>query len=874
MHIKQLSWPLLTAALLLTFSCTQELIENVEEDSSSDVEVSEESNYDQGVAVVKFSEEMASLIGDQLSAGSTVTKSSAINEIFQNYGVISARRVFPDDERWIERQHREGMHLWYEITFDENAVTPTKAADGFAAIEGVELAEPSPKVASHAMNDEYYSQQWHLSSDYDINVEAVWENYTKGDPDVIVCVVDGGVDPSHPDLQQAFIEGGSGGSWNFYTNSSRIVGEGHGTHVAGIIGATSNNGTGVAGIAGGDYAAGVEGVKIMSCQVFYGDYSASNARFAEAIEYGADNGALISQNSWGNTYNTEAEAAAGTLPSVTKAAIDYFIKYAGCDNDGNQLADSKMKGGLVCFSSGNDGWKYGIPASYDPVIAVGAIDADGTRAYYSNYGDWVDICAPGTDIMSTYYDSGSTYARVSGTSMACPMISGVAALVISYQGGQGFTVEDLEECLLSTATYDKVFSSGIGPFVDALGAVLHGIQDPPADLESFSASTQSNNINVTWNVPAGTSDGASSAYGATIFASTNKSSIDNLDPVDPASDVEYGSIVTSANAIGESVTGTLTVENFNTDYYVTVVPFNYGSNYSETVLAAQSVTTGGNSAPEITSSASLDNIVLSAGGSFSTTFTIVEPDGHDYTSEYTAGTFAENWVQRSTDTYMLTINASATDASGNQVDPGTYSAQISATDSYGEETVVSIVYTIKENTAPESIAEIEDVLLIYGGSSSNRSAEINLSQYFNEPDGDAMSYTIANTSSSIVHTAVTDGVLYLTAMASGSVEITVTASDPRGLYVEQTFKVVVRSGEDAVILYPNPCQDYLYVSTLDEDDTYIRINSSTGTTVYEATVKASAFDPAYIDMSSLAPGRYSVYVSFSGTEDTQTVVKI
>ena len=135
----------------------------------------------------------------------------------------------------------------------------------------------------------------------------------------------------------------------------------HGTHVAGTVAARNNNGIGVCGVAGGDGTPN-SGVRIMSTGVFSG--KRGQGGFAKAFVYAADNGAVISQNSWGNQ-------APGRTPGSYRDAIDYFIKYAGCDNDGNQLADSPMKGGVVIIASGNSNSEERYaPGEYGPAIAV------------------------------------------------------------------------------------------------------------------------------------------------------------------------------------------------------------------------------------------------------------------------------------------------------------------------------------------------------------------------------------------------------------------------------------------------------------------------------------------------------------------------
>ena len=259
--------------------------------------------------------------------------------------------------------------------------------------------------------------------------------------------MDGGVQVDHPDLvdniwvNEGEIPGngidddGNGyiddiNGYNFMYDSGKLTPMKHATHVAGIIAASGNNGKGIAGIAGGNGTAG-SGVKLMSTQVL-GATSSNNT--AAAIKYGADNGAVISQNSWG--YNTTTTSVSYIDPA-DKAAIDYFIKYAGCDNDGNQLPDSPMKGGIVIFAAGNDNVSNpgtASPADYDAVVSVAAIAPDYTKASYSNYGSYIDISAPGGNlngngmVYSTIHNS--SYGDMSGTSMACPMVSGVAALVI------------------------------------------------------------------------------------------------------------------------------------------------------------------------------------------------------------------------------------------------------------------------------------------------------------------------------------------------------------------------------------------------------------------------------------------------------------
>lgn len=456
---------------------------------SRDVILEDSGEYAPGKMVVKVTPELSAVLESHTGAGGRVDV-SAVKELGradERLDIKRMSRVFAPAGEFEERTRREGLHLWYQIDFDKSypaslakpfmekypGITLVEC-DPIRRLDGdVEYAAPVPRVSSGPFDDPLFYRQWHFFNDgsregteegCDINIVPAWKAGLKGSPDVIVCVVDGGVDYTHEDLSGNIWYDGEGHcGYNFCTGSYDITPDAHATHVAGTIAAVNNNGTGVCGIAGGDFARGLPGVKIMSCQIFTGNESAGSP--AAAIKWGADHGAVISQNSWGYP-------ELDTTPESVKAAVDYFVKYAGFDADGHQCGP--MAGGLVVFAAGNE-LREASSSSYDGILTVTSLGAGFRKASYSNWGAFADLAAPGGDspnrVLSTL--PGNKYGWMNGTSMACPHVSGVAALVVSACGGPGFTSADLRHRLESTARslspWDEGYYLGHG-LVDAFSA--------------------------------------------------------------------------------------------------------------------------------------------------------------------------------------------------------------------------------------------------------------------------------------------------------------------------------------------------------------------------------------------------------------------
>jgi len=340
---------------------------------------------------------------------------------------VTARAVSPKDGAralahsrimadYQEDEHRLGLDRTYRIGFGHSVENIHQVCHALRESKAIEDARPN-RIAEACTrpDDEFYGDQWGLQA---INCEPGWELET-GHPEVLIAIVDSGIDLQHEDLEDKlsqgydFVDYQGPRFWPYYAlGDYRVRDEdpdddnGHGTHCAGIIGAIANNGTGVCGVSWGGILLPVR--VMFSAYSWLGGYTTgigTDTDIDAGIKFAVDSGASVINLSLG-----------GPEPSHEKV-LEYAHEQKVC---------------VICATGNENSNDPSYPASHPTTLAVGAVDQSLSRADFSNYGSAYNrfVMAPGVEIESTYKDN--SYESLGGTSMATPFVSGLAGLILSY----------------------------------------------------------------------------------------------------------------------------------------------------------------------------------------------------------------------------------------------------------------------------------------------------------------------------------------------------------------------------------------------------------------------------------------------------------
>ena len=841
---------------------------------------------------------------------------SAMASAMKYAGAYKMERVFKPAGIYEKRTIAEGLDRWYTIYFDESKDV-AEVLQQFNKAAGVEYAErvlpiarpkftakpytgPAPQTRNQptasAFNDPLLAKQWHYYNDgsisprakkgADCNLKPVWEKYTTGKNNVIVAVVDGGIDITHEDLVdnlyinekekngQAGVDDDGNGfvddvyGYNFVEAKDVVGGtiqpdnEGHGTHVAGTVAARNNNGKGVAGVAGGNGTPD-SGVRLMSCQIFRGKDEQGDA--AAAIKYAADNGAVICQNSWG--YSSTSGVTA--MPKLLKEAVDYFIKMAGCDENGQQRANSPMKGGVVVFAAGNENKEFAAyPACYPPAVSVSAMAWNFAKSSFSNYARWITIMAPGGDqdtfgteggILSTVPKSKvpSGYAYFQGTSMACPHVSGIAALIASYFGRQGFTNDELKSRLITAYRpfnideLNPAYKGKLGKgYIDAEAAFESDTKIAPEKVGTLTLTPDFVDITAEWSI-AKDEDKTAAFY--RLYISPNDLTAENI------KDMSFKEINGMGHSLGEKLRFTFDNLKDNKAYSIAVVAVDRWGNLSEPAI--QKCTTKLNHAPEVTNFPE-KVIELNNNERKTFSFNVADPDGHNWDIRAIGETKGVSYsINQATVTVSIVPVLQA----------GSYTCTFVLTDDLGAKSEKSFTFKVIPYMPPK----LEQPFANYIIGLDEGPLNISLKGHYTS-SGSQLSYKANVANGGIASVQVSNDQLQIKPLARGVTRVSVLASDGRQTSSDGSFqiRVVERKSAPVYAVYPIPAKkDINALLNPEVTQAEFVISSTVGEQLMSATVTPDKNSVAKLDLSKLRPGTYKLTVHTSKGNHTQMFIK-
>ena len=490
--------------------------------------------YDESTLLIKFSSVPEEVLLSEISSKEGVSFRKLFNstpgkeELESQFGLNRWYMATLADGSSFEQTVKDIASLGSVSLVQYNSIAEKASDCKVYPYEGPD-AETKATVSTLPFNDPSLIDQWHYLNQgnasvaktakkgADINVVDVWSELTCGDPSIIVAVVDEGVKYNHPDLQanmwintkeipgNGIDDDGNGyvddiHGYNFVDKGpitwDKPGDSGHGTHCAGTIAAVNNNGKGVAGVAGG--SGNGDGCRIMSCQIFSDNAGGRVAETVNAIKYAADMGASVISCSFG--YTSAFPSDDDYIKRVGSAEIDAIHYFEACNNN------DVLNGNIAIFAAGNDAHDYAhYPGAYHDIISVTAFAPDHLPTSYTNYGPGCNIAAPGGEVLLPPWKSykalvlstvpselqqigeasvakGFDYGYMQGTSMACPHVSGVVALALSYAKklGKRFDREEFKDMIITSAndmdqhlkgvkTYANGTTLNLAPFYHKLG---------------------------------------------------------------------------------------------------------------------------------------------------------------------------------------------------------------------------------------------------------------------------------------------------------------------------------------------------------------------------------------------------------------------
>ncbi len=921
----------LITALACLAACQQEESVIPEE---KNVQSEESAGFDviKGHIRVKFKTDICDKLQVVNTRNGVSTGISGLDLAGINLRAYRMERVFPEAGKFEARHRAAGLHLWYDIYFDEQ-VSTRSAVEEYDALPEIDIVEeirearlleatPIPAymqpililnamaasalssafptdAETHLFNDPRLGQQWHYHNTgstvnglvgalagADINLYQAWKSET-GSKEVIVAVMDGGIQFDHPDLaanmwinlaekngtpgvdddHNGYVDDVYGFNFatgkkenNLYTNGAVTQHE-HGTHCAGTISAVNNNGIGVCGIAGGSGKG--DGARLMSCQMFHTDQTSGkdvSGGGPNMYVYAADNGAVISQNSWTNGPGSEESF----LNSALRVAIDYFIDHAGTDLNGKQIGP--MKGGMVIFAAANRNsdvkeW----PASYDRNFRVAAMAHNFKKASYSNYGNWVDITAPGGEqsygneyaILSTTINGGYTWLQ--GTSMACPHVSGCAALVLSKFQGQGYTSQDLRERLMNTVgninQYNSKYTGQMGAgYIDVGTALTPPSTEAPAVTPLSLIDSYDSWAIFEWNVVAA-ADGPLAKYEfcwstEPIAGRTTETAVINK----KIYDVKF-------KKAGDLVRDTVKNLESDTKYYYTLRGADRWGVYSQYSGEISAVTVK-NNAPAIKPKWS-GEVRLDEGAERILALTCTDPEGQHLTFNLTPSL---PWVNGAWSDGSLQLKIAAAYGIA-----GKYSVNLEVIDQYGAKSTLVIPFEIMPKTvAPVIVSQIQNLTL----SLPDGEQVLSLNDYFRDPANTALIYEIENTDSQVAFVQRKDNQLIITPKAAGVASVLVRAVNSAKLSASQRFTVNVYTTAGTSNWSADIKDNKLTIRVKEalQGNAIIRLYNVAGRQVAakEVTIGAAGY---VMDISSLGAGVYVLSIECQGVKMSQNIVK-